>query len=46
VKPPRLVIFSEESLHHSFELAWELKTSLNAAAILDSHAAANSPRAC
>jgi hypothetical protein len=39
VMPTRLVSFSEESLHHSFELAWELETPLYAATILDSHAA-------
>jgi 8-oxo-dGTP pyrophosphatase MutT (NUDIX family) len=39
VKSPRLVGFSEDPLHHSFELVWELETPLDPAAILGAHAA-------
>jgi hypothetical protein len=39
VMSPRLVGFSEDPLHHSFELVWQLETSLDPAAILDAHAA-------
>jgi hypothetical protein len=43
VLPPRLVGFFEDSLHHSFELVWELETPLDPAAILGSHAALTHP---
>jgi hypothetical protein len=39
VVSPRLLCFSEDPLHHNFELAWELKTQLDSAAILGAHAA-------
>jgi hypothetical protein len=39
VVSPRLVCFSEDPLHHSFELLWELETHLDPAAILGAHAA-------
>jgi hypothetical protein len=38
VVSPRLLCFTEDSLHHIFELVWELKTTLDRAAILHAHA--------
>jgi len=39
VTSPRLLCFSEDPLHHTFELVWELATPLDRAAILFAHAA-------
>ncbi len=39
VVSPRLLCFSEDPLHHNFELVWEIETPLDRTAILRAHAA-------
>lgn len=43
VAAPRLLCFSEDPLHHIFELVWELETPLDSDAILRAHAALPHP---
>ena len=40
---PRLLCFTEDPLHHIFELVWELETPLDRAAVLRAHAALPRP---
>jgi hypothetical protein len=39
VTPPKLLCFTEDPLHHIFELIWELKTLLDRDAVLRAHSA-------
>jgi hypothetical protein len=39
VAPPKLLLFTEDPLHHIFDLIWELKTSLDRNAVFRAHAA-------
>lgn len=43
VTPPKLLCFTEDPLHHIFELIWELKTLLDQDAVFRAHAALREP---
>jgi hypothetical protein len=43
VAPPKVLFFTEDTVHHIFELIWELKTDLSREAVLRAHASLREP---